>query len=311
MEKRAMTDEDPQHRVTIARPFAVSKFEVTFERLGCLRRGRRLRTKGRAGDIDWGRGTRPVINVSWDDAQQYVAWLSKMTGKPYRLLSEAEWEYAARAGTQTAYSWGDEIGKNNANCVGCGSQWRQPVPGKPLRLARSPPTSSVSTTCTATSGSGSRIVITPTTTEHPTMVQRGLVAIATPASSAAVPGAAGLSTSARPSATGPLPMTGITPWASGSAGRLLFLEALTFHRALERPPVRRSFCLRRSILECPLLALSGHCASALHMSAFGGKADMAFALQMSAFDPKRTSPPFYAPRTGSITRPTAYPVVVS
>jgi formylglycine-generating enzyme required for sulfatase activity len=70
-----------------------------------------------------GRETRPLINVSWDDVQQYVAWFSKMTDRPYRLLSEAEWEYAARAGTTTAYSWGDEIGKNNANCNGCGSEW--------------------------------------------------------------------------------------------------------------------------------------------------------------------------------------------
>jgi formylglycine-generating enzyme required for sulfatase activity len=61
-----------------------------------------------------------VINVSWYDAQRYAAWLSKMTGKPYRLLSEAEWEYAARAGTSTLYSWGDEIGKDNTNCLGCG-----------------------------------------------------------------------------------------------------------------------------------------------------------------------------------------------
>ena len=64
-----------------------------------------------------------MINVSWDDAQAYVAWLSKKTGKPYRLLSEAEWEYAARAGTTTRYPWGDEPGTNRANFRDSGSQW--------------------------------------------------------------------------------------------------------------------------------------------------------------------------------------------
>ncbi len=77
----------------------------------------------KAADSGYGRDTKPVINVSWDDAQTYVAWLSKMTGQTYRLLTEAEWEYAARAGTTTAYYWGDDIGKNNANCNGCGSEW--------------------------------------------------------------------------------------------------------------------------------------------------------------------------------------------
>jgi len=61
--------------------------------------------------------------VSWDDAQNYVAWLSRITGKTYRLLSEAQYEYAARAGRQTVYPWGDDLGRNNANCNGCGSQW--------------------------------------------------------------------------------------------------------------------------------------------------------------------------------------------
>jgi formylglycine-generating enzyme required for sulfatase activity len=122
-EKGRMPDEGPQHRVTIARPFAVSKYDVTFiDWDACVSVGGCPR-ESRAGDVDWGRGTRPVIHVSWDDAQQYVAWLSRMTGKPYRLLSDAEFEYAARAGTQTAYPWGDDIGDNNANCVGCGSQW--------------------------------------------------------------------------------------------------------------------------------------------------------------------------------------------
>ena len=66
-----------------------------------------------------GRDTKPVIEITWDDAQQYVAWLSNMTGRPYRLLAEAEWEYSARAGTTTAYFWGAEIGKGNAYCIGC------------------------------------------------------------------------------------------------------------------------------------------------------------------------------------------------
>ena len=74
-------------------------------------------------DMRWGRGNRPVIHVSWDDAQSYVRWLSARTGKTYRLLSEAEWEYVARAGTETAYSWGDSVGVNRANCGSCGSAW--------------------------------------------------------------------------------------------------------------------------------------------------------------------------------------------
>jgi len=120
--------EGPQHTVVVAKAFAVSKYELTFDDWdACVAYGG---CDPRVSDSGYGRGRQPVINVTWDDAKRYVAWLSRMTGKPYRLLSEAEWEYAARAGTQTAYSWGDEIGKNNANCNGCGSQWdkRQPAP---------------------------------------------------------------------------------------------------------------------------------------------------------------------------------------
>jgi formylglycine-generating enzyme required for sulfatase activity len=126
-EKGRNRNEGPRHRVTIAKPFAVSKFEVTFEQWdACFAVGGCLR----ASDSGYGRGTNPVNNVNWEAAQQYVAWFSKMTGRPYRLLSEAEWEYAARAGTNTAYSWGDEIGSGNANCDGCGGErdGRQPVP---------------------------------------------------------------------------------------------------------------------------------------------------------------------------------------
>jgi formylglycine-generating enzyme required for sulfatase activity len=113
-------NEGPQHTVTIAKPFAVSKYDVTFADWdACVSVG----GCPKAADSGFGRDTKPVINVGWDDAQTYVAWLSKMTGQPYRLLTEAEWEYAARAGTTTAYYWGDDIGKGNANCNGCGSQW--------------------------------------------------------------------------------------------------------------------------------------------------------------------------------------------
>jgi formylglycine-generating enzyme required for sulfatase activity len=114
-------DEGPQRKVTIAKPFLVSKYEVTFaEWDACYKAGG---CSFQANDVGWGRGNRPVINVSWNDIQQYIKWLSIKTGMPYRLLTEAEWEYAARAGTTTRYSWGDEVGDNKANCDGCKSQW--------------------------------------------------------------------------------------------------------------------------------------------------------------------------------------------
>ena len=114
--------EKPQHTVTFAKPFAVAKSELTFADWdACVAGGGCNGYK--PAHQGWGRGQQPVINVNWDDAQAYVAWLSEVTGKTYRLLSEAEYEYAARAETTTAYPWGDDIGKNNANCDGCGSKW--------------------------------------------------------------------------------------------------------------------------------------------------------------------------------------------
>ena len=105
------------HDVAIAQPFALSVYEVTFEDYD------RFTHPNKVDDEGWGRGRRPVVKVSWDDAQAYVAWLSAQTGAEYRLPSEAEWEYAARAGTTTRYHWGDDFGVNRANCVPCGSQW--------------------------------------------------------------------------------------------------------------------------------------------------------------------------------------------
>jgi formylglycine-generating enzyme required for sulfatase activity len=116
-----LAHEGPQHEVKIAKPFAVSKFEVTWDEWdACVKYGDCAQN---ISDSAWGHGSLPVINVTWEQAKQYVAWFSRMAGQTYRLLSEAEWEYAARAGTSTAYPWGDEIGNGNANCSGCGSQW--------------------------------------------------------------------------------------------------------------------------------------------------------------------------------------------
>ena len=111
-------DEGPQHRVTIAHPFAVGKFEVTFaEWDACVAQGG---CTYKPGDEGWGRGKHPVIYVTWQDATQYTSWLSKKTGKAYRLLSEAEWEYAARGTTKisdphTPFSTGPTINYRQAN----------------------------------------------------------------------------------------------------------------------------------------------------------------------------------------------------
>jgi formylglycine-generating enzyme required for sulfatase activity len=106
--------EGPQHRVTFARQFAVGKFAVTFDQWdACVTDGS---CSGYSpNDESWGRDRRPVINVSWHDANAYVAWLSSKTGKNYRLLSEAEREYVARAGTRTAFWWGSSISARQAN----------------------------------------------------------------------------------------------------------------------------------------------------------------------------------------------------
>ena len=100
-------DEGPQHQVAISYPFAVGKFEVTFhEWNACVSEGGCSHSPD---DEGWGRGDHPVINVSWDDAREYVTWLSRKTGERYRLLSESEWEYIARAGTTGPFNFGSTI----------------------------------------------------------------------------------------------------------------------------------------------------------------------------------------------------------
>ena len=113
--------EKPVHRVRI-KAFLLGKTEVTFAQWdACVAAGG---CSHKPDDRGWGRGNRPVINVSWKDiTEQFIPWLNKITGKSYRLPTEAEWEYAARAGSETKYSWGNSIGRNKANCDGCGSRW--------------------------------------------------------------------------------------------------------------------------------------------------------------------------------------------
>lgn len=119
--------EKPAHRVTISKPFAIGKYEVTVEQWeacvaanACPRIGTETASPPNA----------PMRDVSWDDAQQYVQWLSKLSGKQYRLPTEAEWEYAARGGTSTRYWWGQQMRTGTANCKECGEPWTQAAPAK-------------------------------------------------------------------------------------------------------------------------------------------------------------------------------------
>ncbi|MFV2055696.1 MAG: SUMF1/EgtB/PvdO family nonheme iron enzyme [Thiohalomonadales bacterium] len=123
--------EFPQHEVLI-RSFVIGRSEVTFADYA-----RFAKATGTAlpDDLGMGWGPRPVFRVNWNAAQAYAAWLSTQTGKDYRLPTEAEWEYTARAGGNTSYWWGNAIGSNNANCNGCGSHWdkKQRAPVKSLK----------------------------------------------------------------------------------------------------------------------------------------------------------------------------------
>lgn len=115
------SDEDPVHEVSVS-AFKMSQTEVTFAQWDvCVAAGgcfHKRNDKGRS------RGAHPVTNVSYNDITlQFIPWLNRNSSKHFRLPSEAEWEYAARAGSTTKYSWGNSIGNYQANCKGCGSQW--------------------------------------------------------------------------------------------------------------------------------------------------------------------------------------------
>ena len=112
-------NERPLHDVNVER-FAIGVYPLTFAEYD---RFAEATGKAKPYDQGWGRGNRPAINISWLDAMAYCTWLTKQTGETYRLPTEAEWEYAARAGTETDYWWGNEIGQSRANYNGSNSAW--------------------------------------------------------------------------------------------------------------------------------------------------------------------------------------------
>ncbi|TGO03097.1 hypothetical protein PN36_12910 [Candidatus Thiomargarita nelsonii] len=116
------SSEKPVHKVSIKR-FAMGQNEVTFAEYDKFAQAT---GREKPNDRGWGRGNRPVINVSWHDATAYAKWLSQQTGKQYNLPSEAQWEYAARAGTETKYWWGNTASHEYANY----GNWGPVVKGK-------------------------------------------------------------------------------------------------------------------------------------------------------------------------------------
>ena len=111
----------PVTRITIKKRLAVSRYEITFAEWDACHAAAGCTTK--PYDRGWGRGKRPVINILHADIAQYFEWLEKTTGHKYRLPSESEWEYAARAGSKTEFFWGNNIKLGAANCRECGTKW--------------------------------------------------------------------------------------------------------------------------------------------------------------------------------------------
>lgn len=127
--------EKPAHQVAIGAPFAIGKYEVTVQQWnacvnagGCPKIVQAANTGSNA----------PMRDLSWDDAQQYAKWLSGVSGKPYRLPTEAEWEFAARAGTSTLYWWGERMAAGKANCKDCGQPWAEERPADAGSFAANP-----------------------------------------------------------------------------------------------------------------------------------------------------------------------------
>ena len=124
-DERGDRSEKPAHRVTIGKPFAIGKYEVTLAQWNACVQADACRPMADTTGLS---DKSPAKDLSWNDAQKYVRWLAKLTGQNYRLPTEAEWEYAARAGTSSRYWWGDKMEPGKANCKGCGGDWSNDAP---------------------------------------------------------------------------------------------------------------------------------------------------------------------------------------
>ena len=192
----SIADEPPQQNLTIANSFAVGRVAVTFREWDtCVAAGG---CRYRPSDQGWGREDRPVLNILSDDAKEYVWWLSKITGKPYRLLSEAEYEYVARAGTTTAFWSGDSFEAAQANCNALNDSFGPFVYCQSMGSVPGP---------LATSIAGSRTVGMPVMMEHLPTVPLGWPAIAMDAYFAAVATVADHKHFVPRHASGPVPPT--------------------------------------------------------------------------------------------------------
>ncbi len=206
----ASDSEYPQHKVQIKRPFKIGIYEVTFDEYEVFVRSTGYEGGRPPANENWGRGRRPVINVSWEDAVAYADWLSEQTHKHYRLPSEAEWEYAARAGTTGRYWWCEEtkpncgIGEGHANCNGCGSEYDKERP--PQKWALLNPTNSVCMIPVAMSMSGcgiaGTIIIAVKNCLLTVLLGKKKGKVVTAVRFAAAPGATNRGACVRPTATG-------------------------------------------------------------------------------------------------------------
>lgn len=129
-DRAKFANEKPAVPVTISRPFALSATEITFDEWQACVDAKAC--KGGQDDHTWGKGKRPVINMTWDDARAYAAWVGSSSGLVCRLPTEAEWEYAARSGASTGYWWGEDAGQGRLNCRDCLGK-EPPYGSKPVR----------------------------------------------------------------------------------------------------------------------------------------------------------------------------------